>query len=93
MSSKRGKLKHIKKVLNFDSPSLTRSIINEHPNIVPVGRQLERTPPAKIERVTTQRHPSKPDNSPTSEKVVKDEPCGQVNKQTDNWLFFFFFFF
>lgn len=85
MSSKRGKVKRTKHVLNVDSDvatSLARSIID--PNIVPAGRQLERTPPSKIERVTTHRHHSKPDDSPTSEKVVKDEPCGQVNKQKNN---------
>lgn len=82
MSSKRGKWKRTKNAYqnnSDDSPSLARSIIDEHSNIVPAGRQLERTPPSKIERVTTHRHPSKPDDSPTSEK----EPCGQVNNQTN----------
>uniref|UniRef100_A0A671TBG4 Proteoglycan 4-like n=1 Tax=Sinocyclocheilus anshuiensis TaxID=1608454 RepID=A0A671TBG4_9TELE len=79
MSSKGGRIKRTKNVRNLDShdaPSLAQSIIDEQPNIIPAGRQLERTPPSKSERVTTSP-PSKPDGSPTSEQVVKDEPCGQ----------------
>uniref|UniRef100_A0A672PTG2 Uncharacterized protein n=1 Tax=Sinocyclocheilus grahami TaxID=75366 RepID=A0A672PTG2_SINGR len=40
------------------------------------GRIKQRTPPSESERVTTHQ-PSEPDSSPTSEQVVKDEPCGQ----------------
>uniref|UniRef100_A0A673GHZ8 WD repeat-containing protein 44-like n=1 Tax=Sinocyclocheilus rhinocerous TaxID=307959 RepID=A0A673GHZ8_9TELE len=79
MSSKEGRIKRTKNVRNLDAddaPSLTQSIIDEHPNIIPAGRQLERTPPSESERVTTHQ-PSEPDASPTSEQVVKDEPCGQ----------------
>lgn len=84
MSSKAGRIKRTKNVRNLDShdaPSLAQSIIDEQPNIIPAGRQLDRTPPSKMEGVTTSP-PSKPDGSPTSEQVVKDVPCGQVNKQT-----------
>uniref|UniRef100_A0A671K9S7 Transcriptional regulatory protein AlgP-like n=1 Tax=Sinocyclocheilus anshuiensis TaxID=1608454 RepID=A0A671K9S7_9TELE len=79
MSSKEGRIKRTKNVRNLDSddaPSLTQSIIDEHPNIIPAGRQLERTPPSESERVATHQ-PSEPDASPTSEQVVTDEPCGQ----------------
>uniref|UniRef100_A0A8C1DF15 Uncharacterized protein n=1 Tax=Cyprinus carpio carpio TaxID=630221 RepID=A0A8C1DF15_CYPCA len=74
MSSKAGRIKRTKNVRNLDS--LAQSIIDEHPNIIPAGRQLDRTPPSKMEGVTTSP-PSKPDGSPTSEEVVKDVPCGQ----------------
>uniref|UniRef100_A0A8C1MKZ8 Uncharacterized protein n=1 Tax=Cyprinus carpio TaxID=7962 RepID=A0A8C1MKZ8_CYPCA len=70
MSSKEG----TKNVRNLDSDvasSLTQSII-------------ERTPPSKSERVTTHQS-SKPDVYPTSEQVVKEEPCDQVNKETLRW--------
>ncbi|XP_051764433.1 IgA FC receptor [Ctenopharyngodon idella] len=79
MSSMGGRIKRTKNVRNLDSddaPSLARSIIEEHPKIIPAGRQLDRTPPSKNERVTTYQ-PSKPDGSPASQQVVKDEPCGQ----------------
>lgn len=85
MSSKRGRIKRTKNVRNldsFDAASLAQSIIEEHSNIIPVGRQLERTPPSKSERVTIHQ-PSKPNGSPTSGQVVKEELCGQVNKQTN----------
>ncbi|XP_043078303.1 branchpoint-bridging protein [Puntigrus tetrazona] len=84
MSSKGSRSKRTKNVRDLesgDAPSLTLSIIDEQPNIIPAGRQLERTPPSKSERVTT-RPPSKPDGSPTSEQVVKDEPCGQEITKT-----------
>ncbi|KAI2650281.1 SH3 domain-containing protein C23A1.17 [Labeo rohita] len=79
MSSKRGRIKRTKNVRNldsFDAASLAQSIIEEHSNIIPVGRQLERTPPSKSERVTIHQ-PSKPNGSPTSGQVVKEELCGQ----------------
>ncbi|KAL1251090.1 hypothetical protein QQF64_018886 [Cirrhinus molitorella] len=79
MSSKGGRIKRTKNVRDldsFDAPSLAQSIIAEHSNIIPAGRQLERTPPSKSERVTTYQF-IKPNGSPTSGQVVKDEPCGQ----------------
>ncbi len=56
MSSKGGRIKRSKNVRNLDSddaPSLAQSILDEQPNIMPAGRQLEKTPPSKSERVTT----------------------------------------
>ncbi|XP_059425712.1 transcriptional regulatory protein AlgP isoform X2 [Carassius carassius] len=84
MSSKAGRIKRTKNVRNLDShdaPSLAQSIIDEQPNIISAGRQLDRTPPSKSEGVTTSP-PSKPDGSPASEQVVKDEPCGQEITKT-----------
>uniref|UniRef100_A0A8C1I0Q7 Uncharacterized protein n=1 Tax=Cyprinus carpio carpio TaxID=630221 RepID=A0A8C1I0Q7_CYPCA len=70
MSSKEG-TKNVRNLDSDDASSLTQSII-------------ERTPPSKSERVTTHQS-SKPDTYPTSEQVVKDEPCDQVNKETLRW--------
>ncbi len=82
MSSKGGRIKRTKHLGNLDSDDAP-SLIDEQPNTMPAGRQFEKTTPSKSERVTTS-HPSK-DGSPTSEQVVKDEPCGQVNKQTQRY--------
>uniref|UniRef100_A0A8C1W106 Uncharacterized protein n=1 Tax=Cyprinus carpio TaxID=7962 RepID=A0A8C1W106_CYPCA len=70
MSSKEG-TKNVRNLDSDDASSLTQSIIDEHPNII-------------HERVTTHQS-SKPDVYPTSEQVVKEEPCDQVNKETLRW--------
>ncbi|XP_073699802.1 uncharacterized protein [Garra rufa] len=79
MSSKGGRIKRTKNVRNldsFDAASLAQSIIDEHSDTIPAGRQLERTPPSKSERVTTHSF-IEPNGSSTSGQVLKDEPCGQ----------------
>lgn len=81
MSSKGGRNKRNKKVRNVDAhdtPSLDRSIVDKRLNIIPAGRQLERTPPSKTERVSYQIN--KADDLTASQQVIKDEPCTQVNK-------------
>lgn len=79
MSSKGGRSKRTKNVRNLDAhdaPPLDRSIIDKRLNIIPAGRQLDRTPPSKTERVSEQIN--KAEDSTISQHVIKDEPCRQV---------------
>ncbi|XP_051549330.1 proteoglycan 4 [Myxocyprinus asiaticus] len=79
MSAKGGKNKRAKKVRHLDSndaPSLSQSIIDKRLNIIPAGRQLERTPPPRSEIIRICQS-NTPDDTPASEHAVKDEPCAQ----------------
>ncbi|XP_057182284.1 proteoglycan 4 [Triplophysa rosa] len=78
MSSKGGRhkrTKNVRKLDAHDAPSLDQSIIDKRLNIIPEGRQLERTPPSKIESVSDQI--TKAEDSTISQQVIKDEPCTQ----------------
>ncbi|XP_051979672.1 proteoglycan 4 [Xyrauchen texanus] len=79
MSAKGVTDKRAKKVRHLDSndaPSLSQSIIDKRLNIIPAGRQLDRTPPPRSE-ITTICQSNTPDDTPGSEQAVKDEPCAQ----------------
>lgn len=81
MSSKGGRNKRTKnarKLDAHDAPSLDQSIIDSRLNIIPGGRQLERTPPSKPENFSDQIN--KAEYSRISQQVIKEEPCIQVNK-------------
>ncbi|XP_056615331.1 uncharacterized protein si:dkeyp-34c12.1 [Triplophysa dalaica] len=84
MGGRNKRTKNARKLDAHDAPSLDQSIIDKRLNIIPGGRQLERTPPSKTESVSDQIY--KAEYSTISRKVIKEEPCIQemtINSSCD----------